>query len=154
MTELLPNPPPPTHSQTVNKHIATRCLSLCLSHPVFAKKRKDVSCFWQINSRTAGPLCSHGGEAAISWGYLKLYCAASIEGSWMPHLTSLQTQLLHHTSGWEKKNKGLEAVVVELERWCDGRRQEGGCIGCYLSIFQCVVGQVKISLKQNKAYFW
>lgn len=29
---------PPTGSQTVNKHIATWCLSLCVSHPVFTKK--------------------------------------------------------------------------------------------------------------------
>lgn len=61
------SPSPRLHSQTVNKHIAMERLSLCVSHPVFTKKRKDVSCFWQINPYITGPLCSQVSTEGWKW---------------------------------------------------------------------------------------
>lgn len=73
---ITPLPPPPVLRLRINT--SRRSVCPCLSRPVFTKKRKDVSCFWQINSYITAPLCSRGGEVAISWGYLRLYCTAPI----------------------------------------------------------------------------
>lgn len=129
--------PPRTRSQTANKHIETECLSLCLSRPVFTKKRKDVSCFWQINSYITSLFCSQasrGGGKRLSVGGITNYIV--LLQSWLlnasfSRFAGLQQQL------WQKKVRSREQSISRS--W--GCTERGALEEQYLGICECVIGQ-------------
>lgn len=115
-----------------------RSVCPCVSPvPYSLKKRKDVSCFWQINSYITGLFCSQasrGGGKRLSVGgitnYIVLLQSRLLNASFS-QFAGLQQQL------WQEKVRSREQSISRS--W--GCTERGALEKQYLGICECVIGQ-------------